>query len=255
MIGDLLRDWRAARGLSQLDLALEAEISQRHLSFVETGRARPSEVMVLRLARALDVPLRERNAMLMAAGYAPRRTPVPPDSPALAAVRRATRLILDRHAPLPAIVIDGAFRLVEVNAGFRALQAALGLPEGPGAALADLVCAPGPLRAAIRNWPEVARYMVGRLRAAARLQGRRGPAAAILARIRAAEGVAEALAAPGEADDLPVLPVELALGGRVTRWITTLTHFGGPLDPGIEELLIEQFHPADAATEALFTTG
>ncbi|HEU0223160.1 MAG TPA: helix-turn-helix domain-containing protein [Paracoccaceae bacterium] len=255
MIGDLLRDWRAARGYSQLELALEADISARHLSFVETGRARPSEAMVLRLARTLDVPLRERNAMLVAAGYAPRYRALPREAQAMAAIRRAMDLLLTSHAPFPAIALDAGFRVVEANAGFRALQAAFGLPEGPGAVLSDLVTAPGPLREAILNWADCARYTLGRLRTAVRLQGPGAPAAEALERAMAAPGVAEAVAGAGRDADLPILPVELRVGGTVTRWITTLTHFGGPLDIGVEELLIEQFHPADAETEAIFRDG
>ena len=121
--GRLLRQWRAQRGLSQLDLAVEAGVSSRHLSFVETGRAQPSREMVLLLARALDVPLRDRNDLLVAAGYAPvyRRSDL--DSPAMAHVRRALDFILRQQEPYPALVLDRHWNILQVNAGSARVQA------------------------------------------------------------------------------------------------------------------------------------
>src|ERR671932_817744 len=115
-VGDLLREWRERRRLSQLELALEAEISTRHLSFVETGRARPSRDMVLHLAEQLDVPLRERNQLLLAAGYAPVYAETALDAPPMAAVRAAIRQVLVGHEPYPAVVVDRAWTLVDANA-------------------------------------------------------------------------------------------------------------------------------------------
>src|SRR6516165_8001259 len=116
-VGELLRRWREQRRLSQLELALQAEVSTRHLSFVETGRASPSREMVLHLAAQLDVPLRERNQLLLAAGYAPVYSEAPLDSPPLDAVRAAIRGILDAHAPNPALVVDRHWNMVDANAG------------------------------------------------------------------------------------------------------------------------------------------
>src|SRR5512145_2329753 len=115
-VGNLLRHWRQHRRLSQLDLAQEAEISTRHLSFVETGRSAPSREMVLRLAERLDVPLRERNALLVAAGYAPMYRERPLDDPALAAAKEAVQLILKSHEPYPALAIDRHWNLLAHNA-------------------------------------------------------------------------------------------------------------------------------------------
>src|SRR6476661_676041 len=123
-VGDLLRDWRQRRRLSQLELALEAEVSPRHLSFVETGRSRPSRELVLHLAEHLDVPLRDRNELLTAAGFAPLYRQSALDDPALASVRTAISVILANHSPLPAFVIDGGWQLVDANdavADFRPL--------------------------------------------------------------------------------------------------------------------------------------
>ena len=116
-VGDLLREWRQRRRMSQLELALEAEVSTRHLSFVETGRSRPSREMVLHLAEQLDLPLRERNQFLLAAGYAPVYAETELDSPQMAAVRRAIRQVLAGHEPYPAVVVDRGWNLVDANAG------------------------------------------------------------------------------------------------------------------------------------------
>src|SRR5690242_1481274 len=122
-VGTLLRDWRQRRRLSQLDLALDAGISARHLSFVETGRSRPSARLVLRLADQLDVPLRDRNALLLAAGYAPAYEERPLDAPEMAAVRDAIQLVLDGHEPYPAAVVDRRWNLVAANRGLGLLVA------------------------------------------------------------------------------------------------------------------------------------
>src|SRR5215467_4788174 len=114
-IGELLRQWRERRRLSQLDLALQAEVSTRHLSFIETGRASPSRDMVLRLAEQLEVPLRERNELLLRAGYAPTYTETPVEAPPMAAVREALRLVLAGHEPYPALVVDRHWNLVDAN--------------------------------------------------------------------------------------------------------------------------------------------
>ena len=121
-IGPLLRDWRQRRRLSQLDLALEAGVSARHLSFVETGRSRPSAEMVLHLAEQLDVPLRDRNALLLAAGFAPAYAERPLDAPEMAPVREAIQLVLDGHDPYPAVVVDRRWDVVASNRGLAALM-------------------------------------------------------------------------------------------------------------------------------------
>src|SRR5262245_19106795 len=123
--GDLLRRWRTQRRLSQLDLALQAEVSARHLSFVETGRAQPSRDMVLHLGAQLDVPLRERNQMLLAAGYAPVYPQTALDDPSMAAVREAVRQVLNGHEPYPAVLVDRAWNLVDANASTSLFTAGL----------------------------------------------------------------------------------------------------------------------------------
>ncbi len=243
MFETTLREWRNRRGMSQMMLALAAEVSPRHLSFLESARARPSPAMVLRLAEALDLPLRERNGMLVAAGFAPQFGDSDWHSPQMAEIRQAAQLLLNAHAPHPALVLDAAFGILDANAGALKLVA-MDPQAGVGSNLVDLVYRPGPVRDAISNWPDVAGYLMQRLREASR---RHGPASAV------AQVLTKALRQPGakELDQGPqaprgtvLLPLEFRIDGRITRWFTTVTSFGAPQDALAEEITIEQFHPA-----------
>lgn len=246
MIGDMLRDWRAIRGRSQLELALDAGVSARHVSFVESGRSQPSREMVLRLAEALGLPLRDRNAMLVAAGYAPQYSADGLDGDAMAEVRATLSMMLEAHAPYPAIALDAAYRVIESNAGFRALLQGLGIeaPERPS--LLEMVFTPGPMRRAIVNWPEVAAYMAHRMRESLRVRGNASPLRPAFELAMAQPGVAEAIAGGALARGRPVVPVILEVKGETSSWITTVTTFGAPQDAFVEELTIEQFYPAHA---------
>lgn len=242
MIGPILRQWRGIRGMSQLDLANEAEVSARHVSFMESGRSRPSPEMVLRLAEALGLPLRDRNAMMMAAGFAPRFGDSDWNSDELAEIRAAAGLILANHAPYPAIVLDGSFTVLDGNAGAWAL---LGQGHRPDTLpnLIDLVFSPGPVRQGIENWPDVAAYLLHRLREGTRLRGMHSTVG---------QKYRQALASPGTRDITVrlssgggvLLPVVFTRDGVTTRWFTTLTSFGGAQNALAEEIVIEQFHPA-----------
>lgn len=243
MIGDLLREWRAARGLSQMGLAMEAGISPRHLSFLESGRSRPSQDMVMRLAETLAMPLRERNALLVAAGFAPRYGASGIDSAAIAELRAAVRMILAGHEPHPAIAMDANFDIVEFNAGFAGLATLAGVGTSGAANLAEMIFRPGPAREAIVNWPEIVGYMVGRLREAIRLRGRNGRLQALLEDGLRQPGVRAALAEAMPRPGRPILPVTIAIDGVATTWMTTITTFGAPQDAFVEELTIEQFYP------------
>lgn len=242
MIGDLLREWRGLRGLSQLELALEADVSARHVSFVESGRSQPSRNMVLRLAEALGLPLRDRNAMLVAAGYAPHYGAERLDAASMTEIRAALAMILDAHAPYPAIALDAGYRIIESNAGFRGILDKLGMPATASLNLVELVLAPGPLRAAIVNWPEVAAYMAHRMRESLRARGGGSPLRPVFEWGLAQPGVAEAVAT-GARPGRPVVPVSLEVNGESSSWITTVTTFGAPQDVFVEELTIEQFYP------------
>lgn len=240
MIGDMLREWRGFRGVSQLDLALEARVSARHVSFIESGRSRPSQEMILRLAEALGLPLRERNAMLVSAGFAPHYGDGADDEE-LAEVRRAIGLILASH-PYPALVLDSLYDVVDANEPFRRMAAAIGLGDLPFN-LAESVLLPGPLRSALRNWPEVAGYMVHRIREAQRQRGRLPALARLLDDAMKEPEVAAAVARRDPRRARAILPVEIEIAGATSRWMTTLTTFGAPQDAFVEEITIEQFHP------------
>lgn len=243
MFETALREWRNRRGMSQMALALAAEVSPRHLSFLESARARPSSSMVMRLAEALDLPLRERNGLLVAAGFAPQFGASDWLSPQMAEVRQAAKLLLDAHAPYPALVLDAGFGILEANPAAWALLG--GAPaDGGKLNLCDLVFNPGPVRAAIVNWAEVASYLLHRLREGTRRHGPQSTIAQGLMRARRPEGTAalERIQGGG-ARSTVLLPLEFRIENEVTRWFTTVTTFGGPQDALAEEITIEQFHP------------
>ena len=237
-----LREWRNRRGLSQMALALAADVSPRHLSFLESARAKPSVAMVLRLAEALDLPLRDRNGLLVSAGFAAQFGDSDWQSPQMAEIRKAAQLLLAAHDPFPAMVLDACFDILEAN------TAALGLlgglpPEGGPMNLVDQVVVPGPIRDAIVNWDDVAGYLLHRLREATR---RHGPASAMaqkLMQARRQPGVAALEQGHATPKNAALLPLEFRIDGEITRWFTTVTSFGGPLDVLTDEITIEQFHP------------
>ena len=237
-----LREWRTRRGMSQMALALAAEVSPRHLSFLESARARPSAAMVMRLCQALDLPLRERNGLLVAAGFAPQFGDSDWLSPQMSEVRRAAQLLLKAHSPYPALVLDAAFFIVEANDGAYALMGG-GPQEGHRLNLVDLVFVPGPVREAIVNWTEVAGYLMHRLRDGTRRHGPESGVARALMRARQQPGVSELERLHAGLRASVLLPLEFLIDGVTTRWFTTVTSFGGPQDVLAEEITIEQFHP------------
>lgn len=222
-------------------LAVAADVSPRHVSFLESARARPSATMVMRLSEALDLPLRERNGLLVAAGFAPRFGDSDWLSPQMAEVRQAAHLLLRAHSPWPALVLDASFAILEANDSAYTL---IGGRPAPGVTLnlVDLVFAPGPIREAIVNWDEVAGYLMHRLREGARLHGPEAAVARVLSRARRQKGAADLERAYSTAPRSVLLPLEIRIGGMVTRWFTTVTSFGGPQDALAEEITIEQFH-------------
>jgi transcriptional regulator with XRE-family HTH domain len=256
-VGVLLREWRTRRRVSQLDLSLSVGVSARHLSFIETGRSRPSPEMVLALAEGLDLPLRERNTLLLAAGFAPRYQSRPLEDPALSPARDAVQRLLDAHDPYPGVVIDRCWNIVGANAAASALTA--GLPEellGPPANIYRLSLHPGGLAGRTLNFPEWAGYLLHQLQRTIALTG--DPVLQALDReVRGYPGVAtsKAWGAPSEGASL-LIPFELdAGGGQRLSMFTTLTTFGTPLDVTLAELAVELFYPADAASARLLRGG
>lgn len=251
--GELLRQWRKARGLSQLDLALQAEVSSRHVCFLETGRAGPSREMVLLLCEALELPLRERNALLQAAGFAPVFRETPLGGPGLEPVRLALDFFLRQMEPYGAVVQDRVGDVLRANGPMARLLPLLagGAPTGPGARLNlhRAVFVPGGVRSAIRNWEPVARTLLARLEREVAGEGDRR-LRALLDEVRAQPGVAglkRGAASDGE-NDL-VVPLHLGVAGVELRLFSTITTLGTPLDITLQELRIETFFPADAASE------
>lgn len=246
-IGERLRDWRQKRRLSQLDLACEAEISTRHLSFLETGRAAPSRDMVLRLAERLDVPLRERNALLLAAGFAPVFPERSLDDPGLAAAKVAVEALLAAHMPFPALAIDRRWTMLASNASAGLLLAGVDpkLLEGPVNVL-RISLHPDGVAPRIVNLAELRGHVLSRLRRELADSG--DPGLAELIRELAAYPGGEAHPRGGEG--MIATPLRLKTPEGELSFLTTTMTFSGPLDVTVSELTIETFLPADPATAA-----
>ncbi|MDW4898539.1 helix-turn-helix transcriptional regulator [Streptomyces californicus] len=271
-VGPLLREWRERRRISQLELALRADSSARHISFVETGRSRPSEDMVLRLAEALDVPVRERNALLVMAGYAPRYAQTPLDAPAMTALRESLDRLLTAYEPYPALVVDGVYGVVAANRGIALLLEGVAErllvppvnamrltlhPEGLAPRIvnlpewrADLLAQMERQIALVRSpalrelYEEVAAYPVPQRPADTDRpdvrEGPGGPGGSASADGRAGGERAAAFA----------LPMRLEHGGRVLSFVSSIATFNTPMDVTVAELAIETFLPADRETAA-----
>lgn len=252
--GEQLREWRSHRRMSQLDLATEAGISARHLSFLETGRSRPTEGMILRLSTVLDIPARDQGMMFSAAGFRPRFGTRPAQTldglpPAIA---KAIGLILGRHDPYPGVVFDHEYNVLAANRPFAALAGAAGIEVEPGVNFLDAYLGPSPLRDIIANWSETAADLVHRIRGEAWLQGPRSPLSRRIERLAALPDVRAALDEHPQSARLPILPISMRVGGRMLNFITTLTTFGSVQDALAEGVLIESFFPADDETRAHF---
>jgi transcriptional regulator with XRE-family HTH domain len=248
-----LKTWRGRRGLAQLALAGRAGISQRHLSFLELGRAAPSRDMVDRLAGALDLPLRQHNALLLAAGFAPEWRQRDLAAPDLAEVARALDYILVQQEPYPAVVVDRHWNLLRANAGAGRLVEFLVGPVAPGTAvnLADALVAPDVLRPYLVNWTQVVRHFIRSVEADARADGL-AETAALLDRLTAYHGVRTALnQSSNGADGGPVLAMHFQKQGTALRLFTTIATLGTPQDVTLQELRIESFFPMDEATATL----
>jgi transcriptional regulator with XRE-family HTH domain len=253
-VGTLVRDWRTRRRRSQLDLAIDIGVSARHLSFVETGRSRPSPELVLALADGLDIPLRERNALLLAAGYAPRYLARPLDHESMAPIRAVIGRVLDAHDPYPGVVIDRAWNVVLANSATATLTQ--GLPPHLLDSPVNVyrVCLhPDGLARRTRNFTEWAGYLLHHLQRTIRLTA--DPALQELDReVRAYPDVSAITEVqPSSWDHPPLLvPFRLEHGDHVLSMLTTLTTFGTPRDITLDELAVELFYPADKITENLF---
>ena len=244
--GALMRDWRQRRRLSQLDLAIEADVSARHVSFIETGRSSPSRAMVLRLATVLDVPRRDQNQLLLAAGLAPVYAERPLDDPDMAAVRDGVERVLGAYNPFPCVAVDRAWEIMSANAGAGVLLdgVAPSLLERPNAL--RIALHPDGLSPRIRNLAQWRHHLVERLRREA-AASRSTELSSLLTEIESYPGGFE------ETRDLGGVAVALELytpQGQLLTFLSTVTTFGTALDLTAAELSIEAFLPADEATAA-----
>lgn len=254
----LCRRWRQYRKLSQLDLALAADVSQRHVSWLETGRSRPSREMVVRLSEAMDIPLRERNVLLHAAGYAAAYRESGLDDPAMAPVNDALHRVLAHHEPLPAVVVDrfwnvrmknrSADLLLGVAGDVEDMMARIGADGAFNLALMTLH--PRGYRPYIVNWEQAAPAFIRRLKREALASGDPEVRARFAEFIALADDVDD----PGPVGDslLPVLPLELEVDGLRLSFFSVISTFGTPQDITTDELRIETFYPTDAQTEQFF---
>ncbi|MFF2961652.1 helix-turn-helix domain-containing protein [Streptomyces sp. NPDC057963] len=270
-VGPLLRSWREQRRISQLELAIRADSSARHISFIETGRSRPSEDMILRLAEHLDVPVRERNALLVVAGYAPRYAQTALDDPALGALREGMERLLQGYDPYPALVVDGMYNVVAANQGITMLlEGVAGHLLAPPLNAMRLTLHPEGLAPRIRNlrdWRADLLAQMERQIALARsaelrelyeeVAGYPAPAGADGAGSTGPTGVGDGTAGGGQgaaggtgpASSLPfALPLHIEHGGRVLSFVSSIATFNTPMDVTVAELAIETFLPADRAT-------
>ena len=251
-VGVLLRDWRRRRRLSQLDLAIEAEVSARHLSFVESGRARPSRELVLLLASQLDVPLRDQNALLLAAGFAPAYGEAAFDGKEMTPIRDALGRILEGHEPFPALAVDGRWNLLSVNRPATALLTAGVSPEllAPPANALRIALHPEGLARRILNFGEWSEHLISRLHR----QAAAGGSAALVELERELRSYPRVEPEPAaHAGGYPQLFVPLVLAapdGGEWRFLSTVSTFGTALDISVAELTVESFFPADDATKA-----
>ncbi|MGW4031462.1 helix-turn-helix domain-containing protein [Streptomyces sp. NPDC004838] len=253
-VGPLLRGWRERRRVSQLELALRADSSARHISFIETGRSRPSEEMILRLAEHLDIPVREQNALLLAGGYAPRYTETPFGDPAMGALREGMQQLLHGYEPYPAVVVDGAYNVVAANLGMtRILDGIAPHLLTPPLNAMRITLHPEGLSSRIRNFREWRGHLLHQM-----------DRQLALMRSDALRELYEEVAAyplPETGDDLDTtaagaegpypffaLPLRIEHEGTVLSFVSSISTFNTPMDVTVAELAIETFLPADPAT-------
>ncbi|WP_394832464.1 helix-turn-helix transcriptional regulator [Pendulispora rubella] len=251
-VGTLLRAWRTARGKSQLAVALEAGISSRHLSFVETGRSSPSREMVLTLAETLEVPLRERNALLTAAGFAAVYRETPLDAPVMNDVREALSHILRASEPNPTLVVNRRYDLLMANDAAQRFTSFFVPDWRGGPNIIRMLLAPDGLRPYVQNWHEIATDVVHRTRnELASSQTRDETDEALLRDLVTAEAELRRDGKPARAPSI-LVSMKMRKGDVALDLFTTITTLGTPLDITLQELRIETLFPADArAREAL----
>ncbi|WOD39400.1 helix-turn-helix transcriptional regulator [Nodosilinea sp. E11] len=253
--GALLKHWRSQRGWSQLELACQSEVSQRHISFLESGRSQPSRDMVLHLATQLAVPLRQQNVMLTAAGFAPLYSEHDLSAPELAPMQRAIDFMLHQQEPYPALVLDRYWNLLKANQGaLRLMEWLLGdrlRTLGQPLNMMQLMIHPQGLRPYVENWPSMAVSLMQRFQQEAQSEGPHSPPAKLLHELKGdlPDGaMASATVATG--GQWPVLPITFVKTDQRLSFFTIISTLGTPRDITLQELRVESLFPADAATTA-----
>jgi transcriptional regulator with XRE-family HTH domain len=245
--GETLREWRGKRKLSQLELSLSANVSARHIAFLETGRAQPSRSMVMHLGETLDIPRTDRNRMLDAAGFRPAWAARSLDQDDMEPVRRAIDRIIDQHDPYPALVIDRHWKIVNTNKAGALVLAAFGISNG--SSLLTVMLEPGRAAQMIENWPEVAAQTLTRLRTESTHLGG-DPVLDDVANKLAADPALQKLS---KHTDMPaVIPARYKMGNQTLSVFTTILQFGSAEDIALADLRIELLFPADEATRVFF---
>lgn len=233
---DLLKQWRKQRRMSQLGLAVEAGVSARHISFLETGRSRPSPDMIVHLSEVLNVPVDARNQMMRATGFMPRYSATPLDDAAMAPIREAVSWTLDRHAPYPGLALDRLWRVIQLNAPAAKLFALLGVSKGES--LLDLVTNPM-MPDLVENWPEVAHHTMLRLRAESAAAG------GIPALETAIQSLSKHAQTLSDTSTGPTVPTVYRFGDQRLSLFGTIAQFSSVNDETLDDLRLELFFPAD----------
>jgi transcriptional regulator with XRE-family HTH domain len=250
--GLLLRQWRDVRGKTQLDLSFDAGVSQKHISFVESGRSIPSRQMLLDLAQALDIPLRERNELLVAAGYAPLYSDQALDAPVMNSITRALQRMLRQHEPFPAIVMDRHWNVLMTNdAAPQLFNCFIDMAARPSPRnLLHLMFDPAGMRPFVANWSETARGLLARVYREALGHVIDEKTKALLAELSQYPGVKPEWRAPSPNDVMPMIPLAFVKDGVRLNYFSMITTVGTPQTVTAEELRIECMFPADDATES-----
>jgi transcriptional regulator with XRE-family HTH domain len=249
--GVLLRQWRDVRGKTQMDLSFDAGVSQKHISFVESGRSTPSRQMLLDLAQALDVPLRERNELLMAAGYAPLYSDHALDAPVMDSISKALQRMLRQHEPFPAIIMDRHWNVLMTNdAAPRLFNCFIDMTARPSPRnLLHLIFDPAGMRPFVANWPETARGLLARVYREALGHVIDERTKALLGELSRYPGVKPEWRAPSSGYAMPMIPLTLVKNGVVLNYFSMITTVGTPQTVTSEELRLECMFPADDLTE------
>jgi transcriptional regulator with XRE-family HTH domain len=250
--GTLLRQWRDLRGKTQMDLSFDAGVSQKHISFVESGRSVPSRQMLIDLAQALDVPLRERNMLLMAAGYAPLYSDQALDAPVMNSISKALQRVLRQHEPFPAIVMDRHWNVLMTNdAAPRLFNCFVDLTARPSPRnLLHLMFDPAGMRPFVANWSDTARGLLARMHREALGRVIDERTKALLAELSAYPGVKPEWGVPLPTDASPMIPLSFVKDGVRLNYFSMVTTVGTPQTVTAEELRLECMFPADDATES-----